>query len=248
MKKTLMALAGIMCAVVVAVAVPQDVKAMQPSSQNTINDANAQIAAAQVAYQAALGREAQALANLNAVKASNPTELALTVAANAYTRAQGESRWYLDQVNNAKAYLVNITNRANIETAVEESRLTLGNLNNLQESKLLYESANGQAVNVANQIQNVSAALAGYQQAVAAIPAYQAQIDALSAQLVALQKEYAAKKALADNFKAVYESRLAANNYAYSAAIEDYCRKRDNARNHPANCKCDFCSMVKNNK
>ena len=245
MKKMMkMLLATALCTAIVATAAPTDVKAMYSCSQDIINAANAQIASTQAAYETAKANEAAALANFNAVRAAGGSELEVTVAGNAYTTAKAQTKWYLDQVNNAKAYLENITGRANLETAFQQEREVLGVLTKLQAAKTEYESAQALAVGAAEQIKSVQNAIAGYQQSVAAIPAFQAQIDALNAQLVALQADYNAKAAVAAAKKADYEAKLAAGGYNYSPTMENYWQKRDNARTHEQWCTCEFCRMA----
>jgi len=244
--KLIMLFAAVAVLGAVVVAAPTEAKAMAPCSQDIINAANAQIASTTAAYQNAQQAEAAALANLNAVKAAGGSQLDVTVAANAYTTAQQVTRWSLDQVNNAKAYLKNITDRANLETQVEQSIAQLGNLNTMQGSKTEAEGAQRIANGVLEQIKAVQAALVGYQQAVVTTPSLQPQIDQLNAQLVVLQADYAAKQAVADQKAAAYQAAVAADHYdQYSAAIINYWQARDNSRNHSACCECDFCKYVK---
>ena len=245
-KKLTMLVAAALCAGSVIIAMPSEVNAMASCSQDIINAANAQINATTQEYVAAQAREAEALANLNKVKAASHTELELTTAANAYTAAQQSTRWYLDQVNNAKAYLKNITDRANLETAVEVAFEQGKNLAGMQDAKLAADSAQAVATGVLEQIKAKQNAIAGYQQVLATSPSVQSQIDALNAEIAALQADYTAKQAAADAKKAAYEATVANDNYdQYSKAMIDYWTSRDNARGHESGCKCSFCSWVR---
>lgn len=243
MKRLLsLTLAAVMLVGVVVVAQPADVKAAAPCSIVIINDANAQIAAAQNQYAAAQAREAEALAKLNAVKAGG-SQFEIEMAAAAYTSAQNATHWYLDQLNNAKLYLTNITNRANQETAVEVAFEQVKALSGMQASKLEADNALAVANNVLMQIQQAQNALAGYQQMLATSPSVQAQIDALNAQIAAMQVDYNAKKAIADAKMASFQGTVAAGGYeGYSPAMIDYWKHRDEVRDrHLTSCSCELC-------
>lgn len=243
MKKLLsLALATVMLAGVMVVAEPVAVKAAAPCSIDIINNANAQIASAQNAYAAAQVREAEALAKLNAVKAGG-SQLEIEMAAAAYTTAQNATHWYLDQLNNAKLYLTNITNRANQETAIEVAFEQVKSLSGMQSSKLEADSALAVANNVLMQIQQAQNAIAGYQQMLATCPSVQTQIDALNAQIAAFQVDYNAKKAIADAKMAAFQGAVATGGYeGYTPAMIDYWKHRDEVRDrHLTNCSCDLC-------
>lgn len=220
-----------------------EAKAAAPCSIDTINVANAQIANAQNAYLAAVAAENAALANLNAVKAAGGSQLDITVAANAYTTAQNATRWYLDQVNNAKAFLANISARADFETDLMNSIEAGKVLTNLQAVKAEADGAANIAAAAGDQIKATQNAILGYQQMLATCPSVQAQIDALTTQLAAQQADYAAKKATADQKMAVYQAAVAAGGYqAYDQAVIDRWYHRDNVRDqHLTNCPCDLC-------
>ena len=243
MKKLLsVTLAVVMAAGIFTAIGTEDVSAAASCSITTINDANAQILAAQNAYEAAKVREAEALNKLNAVKAGG-SQLEIEQAAAAYTTAQNSTHWYLDQVNNAKTYLTNITNRANLETAIEVSYEQLKNLSGMQSSKLEAENAAAVAANVLAQIQQAQNAIAGYQQMLATSPSVQTQIDALNAQIAALTVDYNAKKAVADAKMATYQTKVAADGYdKYDQSIIDYWKHRDEVRDrHLTDCSCSLC-------
>jgi len=244
--KLTMLLAAVLTVCTVITVAPTDVKAMAPCSQDIINAANAQIAATTAQYQAAQQAEAAALANLNAVKAAGASQLEITVAANAYTTAQQVTHWNLDQVNNAKLYLKNITDRANIETAIEQSLDQLHNLTNMQASKQEADNAQALANATALRIAEVNKAIAGYQQAVLTTPSLQPQIDQLNAQLVVLQNQLAAQQAVASQKAAAYQNAVAADHYdQYDVNVLNYYWARENSRNHSACCTCDLCRQVK---
>ncbi len=222
MKKIMVSLASalLLCGLV-AVVKPVTVNAAAPCSIDTINAANAQIAQAQLVYAQAQQTEAAALATLNAVKNSG-SQLEIAVASNAYTTAQNQTHWALDQLNNAKAFLANITARANGETALEQSILQLQNLNNMQAVKMDADNAAAIANGVLAQINQMKAAVASYQQQLATTPSVQAQIDALNVQIKALEADYAAKKAIADQKMVVYLNAVKADQYdAYNKAVID---------------------------
>lgn len=220
--KNLIIAAAVMCFGLVAFAVPAKVQAAAPCSIDIINQANGEIAKAQQEFDAAKAMEAAALANWNAIKASGATELEKTVAANAYTNAQNVSHAYLDKLNNAKAFLANIQGRADCETTVEQNLAALNSLTNVEALKMDADSAQALAVGVANRIADVQRQIVGYQQQLATSPSLQPVIDQLNASLVALQNEYAAKKAVADQKLAVYQqAQAAATGAVYSRAIID---------------------------
>ncbi len=248
MKKitTILAAVAIMAAAVIAN--PAETKAAYSCSIDTINAANAQIAAATLNYQAAQATEAAALAKLNTLRATGASELEIATASLAYEQAKNATHWQLDQVNNAKAYLTNITNRANQETALQESYAQLANLTKMQNAKLEADSAQAVAVGVAQQIANIQNTINALKTIVATNPAvYQAQIDALNVQLKALQNELAAKQAIANQKLAVYNQAVAADHYdQYTSFWIDYWNHRDAVREHPnLNCSCDICKAYR---
>ena len=242
MKRLFSTTLAVVMAAGIFVAAPVSANAAAPCSLVIIDDANSQILAAQSAYEAAKVREAEALAKLNAVKAGG-SQLDIEMAAAAYTTAQNATHWYLDQVNNAKLYLTNITNRANQETAIEVSYEQLRNLSGMQASKLDADSALAVANNVLMQIQQTQNAIAGYQQMLATSPSVQAQIDALNVQLASLQADYNAKKAVADAKMAAFQGKVAADGYdQYDQSIIDYWKHRDEVRDrHLTDCPCPLC-------
>lgn len=252
MKKIMIALAStlLLCGLIV-VAKPVTTYAAAPCSIDTINAANAQIAQAQLAYANAQQTEAAALAALNAANISG-SQLEKAVAANAYTTAQNQTHWALDQLNNAKAFLANITARANGETAIEQNIAQLKNLSNMQSVKQDADNAVAIANGTLAQINQVKLAIAAYQQQLAATPSVQAQINALNVQLKALEADYAAKKAVADQKTALLASVVAADQYdAYAKAVIDDSVDRLYRRGEYAipcpvcgmkNCPCEVCN------
>lgn len=248
-KKLSMLFASVVMLGILVVVKPAEVKAIAPCSYPIIDQANAQIAATTVEYQAAQQREAAALANLNAIKAAGGSALDVTVAANAYATAQQATRWHLDQVNNAKAFLKNITDRANLETALEEDLDQLHNLTNMQCSLTECQSAQGVATNIAERLKALQASVVAYQQAAAVNPGLQPLVDQLNAQIVSLQAEYAAKQAIADQKFAAYQAAVAADHYdQYSPDIINYWRAREMSRTHAKCCDCSYCKILRGEK
>lgn len=248
MKKitTILAAVAIMAAAVIAN--PAEAKAAFPCSVDMINAANAQVASLTAVYQNAQATEAAALAKLNTLRASGASELEIATASLAYEQAKNTTHWQLDQVNNAKAYLANITNRANQETALQESYAQLANLNTMQAAKLEADSAQAVVVGLVQRIANIQNTINGLKSLVAVNPTvYQAQIDALNVQLVALQNELAAKQAIANQKTAAYNAAVAADHYdMYSPAMIDYWNHRNAVRDTPdLNCPCSICKAYR---
>ena len=88
MKKLISLILAMTCAAFAVVAVPTEVEAAFSCTNDTINQANAQIVAAQNAYAAAQADEAACKAAFEAVKAEVPSSLNYQVKANAYTSDQ----------------------------------------------------------------------------------------------------------------------------------------------------------------
>ena len=246
MKKFAMFFASVAMLGILVVVKPTEVKAIAPCSYPIIDQANAQIAATTAEYQVAMQKEAEALANLNAVKAAGGSALELTVAANAYATAQQTTRWYLDQVNNAKAFLKNITDRANLETALEEDLDQLHNLTNMQISYAEVQAAQGVATNYSERLKALQASVVAYQQAAVANPGLQPLVEQLNAQIASLQAELAAQQAIADQKLVAYQAAVAADHYdQYSPDIINYWRAREMSRTHDRNCDCSYCDILR---
>lgn len=205
----------------VFVAQPLSVSAAAPCSIDTINAANAQIAQAQLQYAQAQAAEAAALQQLNQVRAGG-NELAIATAAFSYNQAVNQAHWYLDQVNNAKAFLANISARADAETRIEQTIAQLSNLTDMQQAKQDADNAQAIATGVKQQIAMVQAAIAAYTQQLGTSPSVQAQIDQLNVQLRSLQADYAKQQSIADQKLVLYNAAVAKDQYAgYQKSVID---------------------------
>ena len=228
-RKAIMFMSGAMLAGFLFAASCVETKAALPSTLNIINDANAKIAATTQAYEAAKANEANLLAAFNAVKADpNHSQLQYEKAAYDYQNAINVSQWWLTQVNNAKAYLKNISDTGAFEDKFWANKAALADLTVLQASK---SDADG-AANIANgtlqQIRGVEKAIAGYQAQLATSPSLQSQIDDLNKKLSILQADYAAKSAASNDKNAVFANNLNTLNYkSYSKGFEDYQFRRE---------------------
>ena len=146
-KKAIMILTGAMLATVLFTASAADVKAALPCTYDIINDANANIAKATQGYEAAKATEASLLATFNAVKADPAhSQIQYEQAAFNYNNAVNQTQWWLAQLNNAKAYLVNINARGDFEDKYIANQAAAGDLTLLKASK---QDADG-AANIAN--------------------------------------------------------------------------------------------------
>ena len=184
-KKAVMLLAGAMLAGVVSVAGAADVNAALPCTYDIINDANGNIAAATAAYEAAKANEAALLASFNAIKADPAhSQLQYEKAAYDYTNAVNVSQWCLEQLNNAKAYLTNISDRGAFEDQFWANKAALANITTIKASKFAAEGSQNIANGLAQQIADVEKAIAGYQTMVATNPSLQPQLDTLSLMFV----------------------------------------------------------------
>ena len=228
-KKVILAVSAVCAAGILFVSSAVDAKAALPCTYDIINDANAQIAYYDQNYNAAKAKEAELLATFNAVK-NNPahTQFEYEQAAYNYTNAVNMSQWWLTGLNNAKAYLKNITDRGAFEDKFAANKSALADLTTLKAAKTDADGYSNIANGVAGQIADVEKAIAGYQAQVATCPSLQAQIDSLNAQLVALKADYAAKAAAASEKTAVFDNYLNTLNYkSYSLGFEDYQFRRE---------------------
>ncbi len=236
-KKAIKLLSGAVLAGAFIVAASVNTKAALPSTIDIINDANAQIAAANAAYEAAKANEANLLAAFNAIKA-NPAhgQLEYEQAAFNYANAVNVTKWNLDQLNNAKAYLKNISDRGNFEDKFWANRAAVEALTTLKSSKQEADGAANIANGLAQQIANVEKAIAGYQTQLAVSPyAYQAAIDSLTVKLNALKAEYAKYAADASAKAAVFENNLNTLNYKdFNLAFDNYQHQREWQRENPS--------------
>ncbi len=233
-KKTVMILAGAMLAGAVFFAGASDVKAALPCTYDIINDANAKIAQATQAYEVAKANEASLLAAFNAVKADPAhSQLQYEKAAFDYTNAVNVSNWCLAQVNNAKAYLANISDRGAFEDKYWENRAAVEALTTVQASK---QDADG-AANIANatlqRIANVEKAIANYQSMIASGLSMQSQVDALNAELNQLKADYAKQAADANAKAAAFNTNLNTLNCSFDLAFDNYQHQREWQREEP---------------
>ncbi len=184
-------------------------KAALPCTYDIINDANANIAAAQAAYDAAKADEAAKLAVFNAVKADNlHSQLAYEQAAADYMNAVNKSAWCLSMVNNYKSYLKNIKGREGFEDKFASNRVALADLTNLQASKYAADGSANIANGTADIIANIEKAIKGYEQQLATSPSVQAQIDELNKKLEYYRADYAAKAQTAGENAAAFANNI----------------------------------------
>ncbi len=224
-----------------AVAAPAEAQAALPCTYDTINDANAQIVAAQNAYAAAQAEEAALRAAFEAVKAEGPSSLRYLAAASALESATNRTKWAYDQITNAQAFLANIKQRETVEDDYLNAVSALSVQSTAQASAMDAQSAQEIANMAFAQTKLVENVIAGYKQQLAVSPTLQTQIDALNAQLVALKADYANKQLIADQKKAAAAAAanaLSASNY--NKKYIDYINNRDKYRGDPK-CECfDF--------
>ena len=233
-KKVIMAVSAVCAAGVLLLASAVDAKAALPSTYDIINDANAQIAYNEQMYAAAKASEAELLAVFNAVKA-NPahSQLEYEQAAYNYTNAVNTSQWWLTGLNNAKAYLKNISDRGAFEDKFFANKAALADLTTLRASKTDADGYANIANGVAARIADVEKAIAGYQAQLATCPSLQSQIDALNAQLNVLKADYAVKAAAASEKSALFNNYVNTLNYkAFSLGFEDYQHNREYQRDN----------------
>ncbi len=234
MKKITMGICGIVIAGLFALGISVEAKAALPCTYDIIDDANGDISVASANYEKAKLAEAQALATFNAVK-NDPahSQLEYEAASLAYSNAVNESKWRLDQLNNAKAYLKNITERAAFEDRFAANRAALADLNKLSAAKADADGAANIASAAAKQIEDVEKAIAGYSSQLATSPSVQPLIDALNAQLPILKADYAAKQQAAKEKAALFETYQKTLNYqSYSVGFEDYQYNREIQRDN----------------
>ena len=235
MKKITMGICGIVIAGLFSIGSFTEVRAALPCTYDIIDDANGDIAGASANYERAKAAEAEALAAFNAVK-NNPahSQLEYVAASLNYSNAVNESKWRLDQLNNAKAYLKNITDRAVFEDRFAANRTALSDLTMLSAAKSEMEGAANIASAAAKQIEDVERAIAGYSSQLATSPSLQTMIDTLNAQLAILKADYAAKVQTAKEKAALFETYQKTLNYgSYSSGFEDYQYNREIQRDNP---------------
>ena len=234
MKKMIM---GICCTLLTGLficASSSEVKAALPCTYDIIDDANGNIAAASADYVKAQTEEAAALAAFNAVKADPAhSQLEYEIAALNYANAVNKTKSRLDQLNNAKAYLKNITDRAAFEDKFAENKVALADLTKLSAAKTEADGAANIAGAALKQIAEVEKAIAGYTAQLSLSPSLQTQIDALNAELVRLQADYAVKSAAAAEKAALFQTYLNTLQYKnYSLGFEDYQYNREIQRDN----------------
>lgn len=235
-KKVIMAICAAGAALVLFMASAVETKAALPCTYDIINDANAKIAYYDQMYSAAKAKEAELLATFNTVKA-NPahTQLEYEQAAFNYTNAVNMTQWWLTGLNNAKAYLKNISDRGAFEDKFAANKAALADLTTLKASKITADGYANIANGVSAQIADVEKAIAGYQAQLATCPSLQTQIDALNVQLNALKADYAAKAAAASEKAAAFANNINTLNYkSYSLGFEDYQFNREYQRDNEA--------------
>jgi len=237
MKKLMMLLSGVLMGAIIVLASPVDAKAALSCTYDIIRDANGNILNASENYEKALANLAAAQANLNAVKASKTaTELELTQASDAVTNAANVAHWWLDQVNNSKTYLGNITDREKFEDKFAANRAALADLTKLQAAKTDADGALNIANAVLTQIKDVEKAIAGYKQQLATSPSVQTQIDELTVKLNALNADYTAKADIANAKVNIFNTYLQTLQYqGYDLKFENYQYLREINRNNPDN-------------
>lgn len=234
MKKIFMTISALAVGIIVSLSANVEAKAALPCTYDIIKDANGNITNATEMYQVALANQKQAEANLKALQAAGTaTPLELQQAKDAVTNTANVAHWWLDQVNNSKAYLGNITDREKFEDKFAANRVALADLTKLQAAKT---DADG-AVNIANgtlkQIQDVEKAIAGYEQQLATSPSVQTQINELNVKLAALKADYAKKLTVANEKIAIFENYLQTLSYAgYDLKFENYQYLREINRNN----------------
>ncbi len=234
-KKAVCLLTGVMLAGIVFVASSVQVKAALPCTYDIINDANGQIAAATAAYEAAKANEATLLANFNAIKADPAhSQIQYEKAAFDYANACNVSQWCLAQVNNAKDYLKNISDRGAFEDKYAANHAAVADLTTLKASKMDADGAANIANATAQQIADVEKALAGYQQMLASGLQMQSQINDLTAKLNYLKAQYAEQAAAAGAKAATFQNNVNTLNYgAFDLAFENYQHNREWQREDP---------------
>ena len=233
-KKAIMILTGAMLATVLFAASAADVKAALPCTYDIINDANANIAKATQGYEAAKATEASLLATFNAIKADPAhSQIQYEQAAFNYNNAVNQTQWWLAQLNNAKAYLVNINARGDFEDKYIANQAAAGDLTLLKASKMDADGAANIANGTLQQIKNVESAIAGYQTMLASGLQVQSQIDALNVKLAALNADYAKQSADAAAKAAAFNNNLNTLNYGFDLAFDNYQHNREIYRDMP---------------
>ncbi len=234
MKRIAKGIYGIAVAGLLSLVSVSETRAALPCTYDIIDDANGNIAAASANYEMAKLAEAEALAAFNAVK-NDPahSQLEYEAVALRYSTAVNQSRWSLDQLNNAKAFLKNITQRAAFEDRFAANRTALADLNTLAAAKMDMEGAANIAASAAKQIEDVERAIAGYTAQLAVSPSLQTIIDALNVQLAVLRADYASKLQTAGEKAALYEQYQKTLTYDnYSSGFEDYQYNREMQRDN----------------
>ncbi len=242
MKKITLGICGIVIAGICVFGCFTEARAALPCTYDIINDADGNIATAEANYEKAKIAEAEALALFNEVK-NNPahSQLEYEAASLNYSNAVNESKWKLDQLNNAKAFLKNIKEREVFEDRFAVNRTALSDLTRLSAAKADMEGAANIASAAAKQIEDVEKAIAGYSSQLATSPSLQTIIDGLNAQLALLKADYAAKVQTANEKAALFENyqrTLTYNNYSLGFENYQYNREiqRDNPDWDPAKC------------
>lgn len=228
-KQIIKALTAAMC-IGICFAAPAQVKAdYLPSTYVTIEQANAQKAAAMAELAKANTELLVLQANVETLKAQGADALTLLKATDAVTNTNNRIHWLVDQVNNAQAFIDNTVKRGTIEDRYQASVSYLADLNALQTLKSNVDGLNNIAGAAFTNVQNIKTAIAGYTNQLATCPSVQAQIDALNVQLAAAEADYAAKKAAADAKAAEFANALATTNWnKYDKEIMDYVDNRYN--------------------
>lgn len=223
-KKIMMLVSSAVLTGVVLTASATDVKAALPSTYDIINDANAQIADATANYEAAKADENAKLAVFNAVKADPAhSQLAYEVAAYDYNNAVNVSQWWLTKLNNAKAYLKNISDRGAFEDKFWDNRAAVIDLTKLRAAKTDADGAKNIANGTLAQIQNVEKAIAGFQEMVTYNKSLQPQLDALNLKLSILKEDYAKQSADASAKAALFDTYVNTLGYKnFSLGFDDY--------------------------
>ena len=236
-KKAIMILSGAMLATALFAVSAADVKAALPCTYDIINDANGNIAKATQGYEAAKANEANLLAAFNAIKADPAhSQLQYEKAAYDYNNAVNVSQWWLAQLNNAKAYLVNISARGDFEDKFAANQAAVADLTTLRASKTDADGAANIANGTLQQIRNVENAIAGYQVMLASDLQVQPQIDALNVKLAVLKADYAKQSADAAAKAAAFNNNLNTLNYAaFDLGFDNYQHNREIYRDDPEN-------------
>ena len=231
--KKFIALLSVACVLVSVTAI--EANAALSCTYEIIYDANGNITNGKemLAYATANRQAAEEYYN-GLKKSGTATELELQQAADAVTNAKNIERWWIDQVNNSKAYLGNIKDREKFEDDFINNRAALADLTKLQQAKTDADNALEIANAVLTNITNVKTAITNYTNQLAEHPEYAVTIEELNKKLEQLNKEYAEKSKIASEKQAIYETYLKTLNYAaYDRSIEDNAHAREINRVNP---------------